>query len=76
MVKKLLTINLDESLYNQLHELMGMKVKAKGVIIYQLTEAGSKQQFYREVMRAGIKSKLKEFEDKKKDLEYEIGDSN
>lgn len=64
-------INVDKATFKEVHDLMGMKLEHNGITIHKMCEGGSKQQFYRELLRAGIKAKLLEFENKKKEIENE-----
>lgn len=56
--------------YDQLHNTKDMElINEHGIVVYRMSEATSNQQWYREVIRAGIRSKLREFEDMKKRIE-------
>jgi len=64
-------INLDKKTFKELHDIMGMKLEVNDITVHRIFEGKSKQQFYREIIRAGMTSKLLEFEKRKKELENE-----
>ena len=76
MSQKPLTINLDQKTYKDIHKIRDMIIEADGIIIFRMTEASSKQAFYREVLRAGIKSKLLSFAKKEQEIKYENTDKD
>jgi len=76
MTQYAILINFDKKSFEQIHELMGMKIEVNDIIVYQMYEGKSKQQFYREIMREGIKAKLFQFEKKKREIEDESKDSH
>jgi len=71
MAKPILIIYLDKKMFDDLHYIMDMSIQSENdkLILYKLYEGVTKQGWYREVMRAGIKAKKFEFEQKKKELE-------
>lgn len=76
MAQSPILINLDKKTFEELHDLMGMKLIVDEITVYRMYEGKSKQQFYREVLRAGMRAKLFAFEKKKKEIEIESQDSD
>lgn len=74
MGKKRLDIHIDSNTYTQIHEMRSMIIESNDIIIYRMTEAQTNQQFYRELLRAGIKAKLFEFAQKEKEIKDENKD--
>ena len=76
MAQDSILVNMDKNTFREIHVLMGMQLEVDGVVVYRMTEAVSKQQFYRELFRAGMDAKIKQFEKKKKELKDESQDNN
>jgi hypothetical protein len=65
-------VHLTKELYEELHNLMGMKLKdPEGDIQYETYSGVSFQQWYREVIKAGLKQKKEEFVRERDKLEAE-----
>jgi len=72
MAQKPILIMLDKETHKQLHDLMNYSLKNEdGLIIYRLYEGETKQEWYRQVLRAGIKEKYNDFVKKKTQIENE-----
>jgi hypothetical protein len=69
MSNKQLLILLTKKDYEDLHLIMNMAVETKEkVIILKMYEGITKQQWYREVIRAGLRSKRIDFEKNTQEL--------
>lgn len=65
-----LSVMVDKDTYNELHQLMGYSLAAEeGMTMYRLYEGSSKQGWYREVMRAGLRVMRQKFEREKNRIE-------
>jgi hypothetical protein len=61
---------IDNETWKELHQLMNYSLEAEeGITLYKLYEGSSKQGWYREVFRAGLRLKRQEFEREKKRIE-------
>lgn len=63
-------LNLCKEDFDDLHSTKDMRiVNEHGVILHKMSEAQSWQQWYREVIRAGLRTKLRDFEEVKRGFE-------
>jgi hypothetical protein len=70
-----LSIMLDKETHEELHKLMNYSLVAEeGVTMFRLFEGSSKQAWYREVMREGMRAKRQFFERKKREIEANYED--
>jgi hypothetical protein len=61
---------VDNETWSEMHQLMNYSLAAEeGITLYKLYEGTSKQGWYREVLRAGLRMKRQEFEREKKRIE-------
>lgn len=69
-MQKRLSVMIDGDTLSELHQLMNYSLVAEeGITLYKLYEGTSKQGWYREVLRAGLRVKRQEFEREKKRIE-------
>lgn len=65
-----MSIMVDKDTWSELHILMNYSLAAEeGLTLYRIYEGTSKQGWYREVLRAGLRVKRQEFEREKKRIE-------
>jgi hypothetical protein len=65
-----LSIMVDKDTLSELHQLMNYSLAAEeGITLYRLYEGTSKQGWYREVMRAGLRVMRQKFEREKHRIE-------
>ena len=67
MVQHPILINLDKKTYDDLHNVIGLTIEKEGITIFRLFDSPIKQECFRQIIRAGIISKLEEFERIKKE---------
>lgn len=70
-----MVILIDKKDYEDLHNLMGYQIvdEDDGIILYKIFEGVVCQEWYRTVMRAGIRKLKEDFDKKKKELENNEG---
>lgn len=68
---KSILIILKKDFSKHINDVMNMKLKGENVI-YMSMHTGSKQQWYRELLDLGIQTKLKEYNERKKEYEKMI----
>jgi hypothetical protein len=65
-----ISIMVDKETLSELHQLMNYSLAAEeGITMYRLYEGSSKQGWYREVLRAGLRVMRQKFEREKKRIE-------
>lgn len=69
-MQRRLSVMVDNETWTEMHQLMNYSLAAEeGITLYKLYEGTSKQGWYREVLRAGLRMKRQEFEREKKRIE-------
>lgn len=72
MLTKSILVKMDEKMFEDIHNLMDYALKNDDdLILFRIFEGESKQQWYRELLRAGMEAKNIRFAEKKKGLEEE-----
>ena len=73
---ELLNINMDKKILKQLHVLMDTQIEDEEGRIRFRMHKGSKQQFYREVMEAGLNVMYDKLDKKKREIRNADKDSH
>lgn len=70
MSNKQLNLIVDKKLYEDIHQLMLFELQSdNGMVTHRMFEGKSKQEWYRTLLREGLKSKLIEWSKKEKQLQ-------